>query len=59
MVNPFDDIFNILYYNQDTLDKYKFKKNFVLNQYKFILNIKTKLHDELINIFKPKIMFVN
>ena len=56
MTNPFDDVLNVLY-NQDDNSKYKFKKDFVLNQYKYILNSRTKVLEELKNLFQPKLIF--
>ena len=62
MSNPFDDIFDILYTKPLPIDDKsvgKFSKNFVLNQYKQRLNIRTKMHNELLSLFKPKITFEN
>jgi DNA polymerase elongation subunit (family B) len=56
MANPFDDVLNILY-NKDDEHVYKFKKNFVLNQYNYRLKVRTKMHDELLEILGPKISF--
>ena len=57
MTNPFDDVLNVMY-NRDDESKYKFKKDYVLNQYKYILNIRTKVLEELLDLFKPKIIFI-
>jgi DNA polymerase elongation subunit (family B) len=52
MCNPFDDVLNILYNNNDG-SKYKFQKDFVLTQYKHILGVRTKVLSELTELFKP------
>ena len=58
MSNPFDDVLNILYNNDDnTNSSYKFQKDFVLNQYKYRLKIKTKMLDELKTLFQSKLIF--
>jgi hypothetical protein len=56
MANPFDDVLNVMY-DKDDGSKYKFQKNFVLNQYKYRLTIRTKVLEELINLFNSKITF--
>jgi DNA polymerase elongation subunit (family B) len=55
--NPFDDILNILYNNEDANDQYKFKKDFVLDQYKYRLKIRSKMHEELKQLSAPKLTF--
>lgn len=57
MTNPFDDVLNILY-DKDVGHKYRFKKNFVLNQYKYRLTVRTKMHDELKTLLTPTISFI-
>jgi DNA polymerase elongation subunit (family B) len=54
MCNPFDDVLNILF-DKDDGSKYKFQKNFVLNQYNYRLKFRTKVLEELLGLFKPKI----
>ena len=56
MANPFDDIFNILYFKLTPQTCPVFNKNFVLNQYKYRLNIRTKMCNELLSLFRPKIL---
>jgi DNA polymerase elongation subunit (family B) len=56
ITNPLDDIFNILYQKNDNDKKYKFTKNFVLNQYNYRLKIRTKVHNELLALYNPKII---
>ena len=58
MANPFDDVLNILY-DKDDGNQYKFKKNFVLDQYNFRSKTRVKMHKELKSILAPKIQFVN
>jgi DNA polymerase elongation subunit (family B) len=56
MCNPFDDVLNILFDKEDG-SQYRFQKNFVLNQYKYRLRIRSAVLDELIQLFQPKIKF--
>jgi DNA polymerase elongation subunit (family B) len=56
MGNPFDAILNILFDKEDS-STYKFQKNFVLNQYKYRLRVRTSVLNELIELFHPKITF--
>jgi DNA polymerase elongation subunit (family B) len=56
MCNPFDDVLNILF-DKDDGSKYKFQKNFVLNQYKYRLRMRTNVLDELTDLFNPNIIF--
>ena len=56
MGNPFDDVLNILY-DRDDGSKYKFKKDLVLNQYKYRLRVRTKVLEDLTELFHPKITF--
>jgi hypothetical protein len=69
ITNPLDDIFNILYQKDEIkTDTYggkthtyggkthKFIKNFVLNQYNYRLKIRTKVHDELLLLFNPRLI---
>ena len=62
ITNPLDDIFNILYQkDENKTPTYggkprKFIKNFVLNQYNYRLKIRTKVHDELLLLFNPRLI---
>jgi len=58
MANPFDDVLNVLY-DKDDGHKYRFNKNFVLDQYKFRSKIRVKMHKELKSILEPKVLFGN
>lgn len=58
MANPFDDIFNILYSDNKNSDTGKaFTKDFVLNQYKYRLNVRAKVHEQLLKLFQPRLIF--
>lgn len=57
MTNPFDDVLNVLYDKEDG-NKYKFKKDFVLNQYNYRSKVRTKMLDELEKLFAPKIICI-
>lgn len=59
MANPFDDVLNVLYDNNDNEDKYKFSKDLVLNQYKHRSKTRVKLHDELSYLLGVKLTFKN
>jgi DNA polymerase elongation subunit (family B) len=62
ITNPLDDIFNILYQKDENKTHtyggktHKFIKNFVLNQYNYRLKIRTKVHDELLLLFNPRLI---
>jgi DNA polymerase elongation subunit (family B) len=57
MINPFDDILNVGF-NKNIEDGYKFKKDFMLEQYNFRFKVREKLLNELKDLFRPKIVFV-
>ena len=60
MANPFDDVLNVLYSNEDNNEeKYKFSKDLVLNQYKHRSKTRVKLHDELNSLLGIKLTFKN
>lgn len=56
MTNPFDVVLNIMF-DKDDDSRYRFKKNFVLNQHKFRSKIRKQVHQELIDLFAPKLRF--
>ena len=57
LCNPLDQLLDCCYYKQDDNSKYKFKAEFVKEQYKFRL-LKTKTQEQLKNLFIPKIIFL-
>lgn len=56
MANPFDDVLNVLY-NVDDGSKNAFQKDFVLKQYKFRLNVRAKVLNELKDLIAPTVTF--
>mgnify|MGYP003776041067 CR=1 FL=1 len=56
MANPFDDVLNVLY-NVDDGSKNAFQKDFVLKQYKFRLNVRTKVLNELKDLIAHTVTF--
>ena len=56
MANPFDDVLNVIY-NVDDGSKNAFQKDFVLKQYKFRLNVRTKVLNELKDLIAPTVTF--
>lgn len=56
MANPFDDVLKVLYNTNDG-SKNAFQKDFVLNQYKYRLNVRTKVLEELKNLLEPTVTF--
>jgi DNA polymerase elongation subunit (family B) len=56
LTNPVDDILNVLY-DKPGGHKYRFKKDFVLRQYKYRSKIRHQLHNELKQLFLPKIIY--
>ena len=70
MTNPFDDVLNVMYNDPDLLYEIQndqiyevpnglFVKDFVLNQYKYRLKIRSELHSELLKLFEPNIIFID
>lgn len=55
--NPLDQVLNVLYNKDEPEEKYRFQKNFVLEQYKFRSKQREKLLNELNNLFQPKLKF--
>ena len=54
--NPIDQILNVVYFNKNNEDKYKFTKNFMLDQFKIRKN-RLKLLQQLKTLFTPTIIF--
>lgn len=57
LINPLDEVLNVVYNKPTDEYKYKFKKNFTEEQYNFRYKVRGKLLDELKNLFKPKLVF--
>lgn len=57
LANPLDQILNIMYNNDK--GKYKYPRNFVLEQYKYRLRIRDKMLTELKGLFTPKLRFTD
>jgi hypothetical protein len=58
MINPIDDLLNVAF-NKNIEDGYRFKKDFILEQYKFRSVDRKKVIDEIKKLFAPRLMFVN
>ena len=56
MINTIDDVLNVAF-NKNIQDGYKFKKNFLFDQYNFRSNNRKKLLNELKQLFSPKLIF--
>lgn len=56
LANPLDQILDILYKNKQNQNKI-FNGSFVLNQYKFRSKIRSKVVNEIKNMFSPKLIF--
>lgn len=52
-----DFILNVMYDKDDPREKYRFKKNFVLDQYNYRTKIRAKMLSQLTDLFKPKLSF--
>jgi DNA polymerase elongation subunit (family B) len=59
LVNPVDQLLNVAFDNEKNNKKYKYKyqKDFLLNQYDFRVKTRDKVLDEIKSLFKPKIEF--
>lgn len=56
-INSVDEILNIAFDNNDKKYQYKYKKDFILDQYNFRFKIRQKVLNDIKNLFKPKIIF--
>ena len=55
-VNSIDEILNVVYDKKDDYE-YKFKKDFIKEQYNFRYKIRKKVLDDIKNLFKTKLIF--
>ena len=58
MINPVDDLLNVGF-KKNIQDGYKFKKDFIFDQYKFRSINRKKMLDEIKSLFVPKLVFKN
>ena len=56
MINPIDDLLNVAF-QKNIQDGYRFKKDFLLEQYKFRSITRKKVLDELKALFSPTLVF--
>jgi hypothetical protein len=56
-INSIDEILNIAFDKDDEKYKYRFKKDFILEQYNFRYKVRRKVLEELTNLFRTKISF--
>ena len=59
MINPVDEVLNVLYNKDDPTYTYKFKKDFIQEQYNFRYKVREKMMNELRDLFMPKLWFTN
>ena len=52
LVNPMDQVLDVAFQNEK-----RYKKGFTMRQYKFRWKVRSKLHKELINLFRPELKF--
>ena len=52
LVNPMDQVLDVAFQNEK-----RYKKGFTMRQYKFRWKVRTKLHKELLDLFKPELKF--
>lgn len=59
-INSIDEILNIAFSKEDPVIKYryKFKKDFILEQYNFRYKIRRKVIEEIKNLFNPSVKFL-
>ena len=58
MINPVDDLLNVGF-NKNIQGGYRFKKDFIFDQYKFRSINRKKMLDEIKSLFVPKLVFKN
>lgn len=58
MINPIDDLLNVAF-NKNIENGYKFKKNFLEEQYNYRNKIRSKVLKELKSLFLPNLKFIN
>lgn len=58
MINPIDDVLNVAF-NKNIENGYKFKKDFVQEQYNFRVKIRDKVLKELKSLFSLNLKFIN
>lgn len=58
LINPLDQVLNVMYDVEDSNELYKFKKDFVDQQFNFRYKIRGKLLEELKSLFKPRLVFI-
>ena len=56
-INSIDEVLNIAFGKNNDLYKYKFKKDFINEQYNFRYKVRKPVIDEIKNLFKPKLVF--
>ena len=59
LINPLDEVLNVLYDKDDEKYKYKFKKDFTNEQYNFRYKVREKMMNELRDLFLPRLVFKN
>ncbi len=59
LVNPIDQLINVAFDNEESnsKNKYKYKKDFLLNQYDYRNKVRGKVMEQIKTIFKPEIKF--
>jgi len=57
MVNPIDQVLNAIYLDKDKGERYRFRRDFVLEQYRYRWKIRSAVINELKKLFRPKLRF--
>lgn len=59
LINPVDQLLNVAFDNEKNNNKYKYRyqKDFLLQQYDFRTKVRSKVIEEIKNLFKPVIKF--
>jgi len=58
MINPLDEVLNVVYGKHDPDYPYQFVKNFTQQQFDFRYKVREKVINELKSLFRPKLWFV-
>ena len=58
LINPMDEVLNVVYGKHDPAYPYQFAKDFTQQQFDFRYKIREKVMNELKSLFRPKLWFV-
>ena len=59
LINPVDQILDVVYGNEDNRYRYKFKLGFIDEQFNFRCKVRTKVIEEIKSLNKPRLVFID